>query len=175
VQHHQTRLVRSAQAIAFAGVASISALPLLREAPAAAADAGGFAALAGMWTGDGTVSLQDGTKTRIHCRAQYVVTDVGHTVLQSLRCGSDTDEIHINVHITDRGGSLSGSWTEEPHDVSGTLTGRLSGDALSINVAAGRAFSAHMSVLISGRSQSVEIKPNGIKVTDISVSMSKTP
>ena len=175
MRHPESRLARSPQPVAFAVVASILSLPVLPEAPAVAADPGAFAALNGLWTGDGTVSRQDGTKTRIHCRAQYVVTDNGTVLQQSLRCGSGADEIHVNTHINDRGGSLSGSWMEEPHNLSGTLSGKVIGDTLSINVAAGGAFSARMSVITSGRSQSVEIKPNGIKVTDIKVSMSKAP
>ena len=161
------------QAIAFVGTVSILPVPGLPFALAAAADPDGFAVLEGLWTGDGTVSHQDGTKTRIHCRAQYVLADKGTTLEQSLRCGSGTDEVHINAHIDDRGGSLFGRWTEDPDNASGSLSGKVIGDTLSINVAAGHAFSAHMTVVTSGRSQSVEIRPDGIKVTDIKVTMSK--
>jgi len=119
------------------------------------------------------MSLQNGTKERIRCRAQYVVTENGTNLQQSLRCDSDTDQIRINAHINDHGGSLSGGWAEEVHNASGSLRGSAHGDTLSINVASGSAFSAHMSIVTAGGRQSVDIRPKGIGVTDVSVTMTK--
>jgi|SRR6516165_4219244 len=109
----ERKLARSARAVAFACTASIWSLSVPPHAAAAATGPGALAALSGVWTGGGTMSLQNGTKERIRCRAQYVVTENGTNLQQSLRCDSDTDQIRINAHINDHGGSLSGGWAEE--------------------------------------------------------------
>jgi hypothetical protein len=169
---HEWSVGRSARAVAFATVASIVSLPALALS-AAAADPGAFAPLAGVWTGSGTLALQNGTKERMRCRAQYVVTNSGGNLQQSLRCDSDTYHFHVNAYVNDKGGSLSGSWTEETRNASGTVSGRSSGSTLSISVSAGGAFSAHMTVTTSGGGQSVDIKVKGSDITDVSVRMSK--
>ena len=59
------------------------------------------------------------------------------------------------------------------NNASGSLRGSAHGDTLSINVASGSAFSAHMSIVTAGGRQSVDIRPKGIGVTDVSVTMTK--
>jgi hypothetical protein len=154
-------------------VASIVSLPALSPVANAAADGGAFAALSGVWTGGGILSLENGTKERMRCRAQYVVADNGTHLTQSLRCDGDNYHFHVNAFVTDKGGSLSGNWTEETRNASGTVSGRSSGSTLSINVSAGGAFSAHMTVATSGSGQSVDIKVKGADITDVSVKMGK--
>lgn len=173
MRFHEWSVGRSMRAVAFAAVASIISLPALSPVPAFAADPGGFTPLSGVWTGSGTLSLQNGTKERLRCRAQYVVTDNGNNLQQSLRCDSDTYHFHVNAYVNDKGGSLSGNWTEETRNASGSVSGRVSGNTISVNVAAGGAFSAHMTVVTSGTSQSVDIKVKGSDITDVSVRMSK--
>src|ERR1700756_5278628 len=89
MRFHEWSVGLSARAVAFAAVASIVALPALSSAASAVGDPGGFAPLSGVWTGGGVLSLQNGTKERMRCRAQYVVTDNGANLQQSLRCDSD--------------------------------------------------------------------------------------
>lgn len=172
MQFHERSVARSAQALAFAAAASIVSLTALAPV-AAAADPGPFGPLSGVWTGGGTIALQNGTKERLRCRAQYVVTNDGSNLQQSLNCSSDTYKFQVNAYVNDKGGSLSGNWTEVTRDVTGTVSGRASGGQISISVSAGSAFSAHMSMVTSGGSQSVEIKPKGTDITDVSVRMSK--
>ena len=174
MRFHEWSVGRSVGAIAFAAAASIVSLLALSPSPvAAAADPGAFAALSGVWTGGGTLSLQNGTKERIRCRAQYVVSNNSTTVTQSLRCDSDNYHFHVNAFVNDKGGSLSGNWTEETRNASGTVSGRASGGTLSINVSAGGAFSARMTVATAGSGQSVDIKVKGSDITDVSVKMGK--
>jgi hypothetical protein len=174
MRFHEWSVGRSASAIAFAAVVSIVSLPVMPPIAAAAADPGALAPLAGLWTGSGAITLQNGTKERLRCRAQYVVTENATNVQQSLRCDSDNYHFHVNAYVNDNGGSLSGNWTEETRNVSGSISGRASGNALSINVAAGSAFSAHMSVITSGASQSVDLKVKGADISDVNVKMGKS-
>ena len=173
MRFHEWSVGRSVGAIAFAAAASIVALPALSPGAAAAADPGAFAALSGVWTGSGTLSLENGTTERLRCRAQYVVTENNTNLTQSLRCDGDTYHFHVNAFVRDKGGTLSGNWTEETRNASGTVSGRASGGTLSISVSAGGAFSAHMTVATAGSGQSVDIKVKGADITDVSVKMGK--
>ena len=165
-------IARSAQAGAFAAAVSLASLFAFAPAPAAA-EAGPFAALGGLWTGGGTISLENGTKERLRCRAQYVITNEGNNLQQSLNCDSVTYHFHVNAYVNYKGGALSGNWTETTRNATGSISGKASGGKIFVNVAAGKAFSAKMNMVTTGNSQSVNIKPTGTDVTDITVSVSK--
>jgi hypothetical protein len=172
MRFHERSVARSAQAIAFAAAASI--VSVSAWAPVAtAADPGPFTALAGVWTGGGTISLQNGTKERLRCRVQYVVTNEGTNLQQALNCSSDTYRFQVNAYVNEKGGSLSGNWTEVTRNVSGGISGRAEPGKILISVAAGNAFSARMNLVTSGSSQSVDIRPKGSDITDVSVKLSK--
>ena len=49
-----------------------------------------FAGFDGAWSGNGTVSLSDGSTERRRCRADYKVNDTGLVLKQTLRCASDS-------------------------------------------------------------------------------------
>jgi hypothetical protein len=173
MQFHESGVTRSTRAVALAAAMLVASLPALNWA--AAAESGPFAPLDGVWTGSGTVSLQNGTKERLRCRAQYVITSGGSNLQQSLKCDSDTYHFHVTAYVNEKGGNLSGNWTEETKNVSGSISGKASGSQLSVSISAGSAFSARMSVVTSGSSQSVSIKPKGdTDITDVSVKMSRS-
>jgi len=165
-------IARSAQAFAFAAAVSLASLSAFAPAPAAA-EAGPFADLGGVWTGGGTISLENGTKERLRCRVQYVVTNEGNNLQQSLNCDSATYHFHVNAYVNYKGGSLTGNWTETTRNATGSISGKASGGKIFVSVAAGSAFSAKMTMVTTGNSQSVGIKPKGTDVTDITVSVSK--
>src|SRR5256885_12689 len=103
MRFRDTPICRSAS-----GHASASARPSLPPVAAAAAS-GPFAALAGIWAGGGTISLQNGTKERLRCRVQYVVTQEGNNLQQALSCSSDSYKFQVNAYVNVKGGSLSGN------------------------------------------------------------------
>jgi len=172
MQFTEPGVVRSARALAFAAAVSFASLPALLPAPALA-DTGSFEALAGVWTGGGTLATKDGTKERIRCRAQYVVTNGGTNLQQSLKCDSDTYHFHVTAYVNDKGGNLSGTWTEETRNASGSVSGKASAGKIFVSVSAGSAFSAKMTMITTGNSQSVTITPKGTDITNVSVTVSK--
>jgi hypothetical protein len=146
--------------------------------PAMAAGGGPFSALEGVWTGSGTISHQNGKKEGLRCRAQYITTNDGTNLQQALRCSTDSDAFQVNSYLNLKGGSLSGNWAEVTRNVTGTLSGKAGAGKLLITVAAGSAFSANMTMISTGSSQSVDIKPvilkvKGIDITDLSVKLSR--
>src|SRR5476649_854296 len=86
------------------------------------AQSGPFAGMAGSWTGGGTVTLDDGSKERIRCRASYSVG--GASMNMTLTCASDAYKFNLQANVVDQGGTISGTWSESSRGVSGNLQGR---------------------------------------------------
>jgi hypothetical protein len=134
-----------------------------------------FADFDGIWSGAGTLSLADGTKERVRCRNQYLVTRDGSNLQQALRCSSDRYEFHVNTYVdADETGVLSGSWTEMTRNITGRINGRVDGNRVTVTVGAGGAFSATMTIVTTGNRQSVRIEPTGMDVTLVSVQLRKS-
>ena len=73
-----------AQGIRAAGVGAVLMLSL----SASYAQSGPFAGFNGVWSGNGTVALSDGTTERIRCKADYKVDGTGLGLKQNLRCAA---------------------------------------------------------------------------------------
>src|ERR1043165_6782213 len=86
------------------------------------AQSGPFAGMAGNWAGGGTVTLDDGSKERLRCRASYQVA--GASMNMTLTCASDAYKFQLSANVVDQGGAVSGTWSESSRGVSGTLQGR---------------------------------------------------
>ena len=75
---------------------------------------GPFFGLSGFWSGAGTVTMTNGVTERIRCKATYAVNATGKSVQQTLRCASDSYRVEISSNVISDGGSLSGSWADDP-------------------------------------------------------------
>src|SRR3954471_23426123 len=115
-------MMRSGLRSAILTVAACAAALLFGSA--SHAQYGPFAGMAGVWSGGGTVTLDDGSTERIRCRATYAVGAGGNGLNQSLTCASDSYRFNLSTNVVARGGSLSGSWSESSRNISGTLEGR---------------------------------------------------
>ena len=114
-----------------------------------------FAPLAGNWAGSGTVTLDDGSRERIRCRATYRVA--GANMEMTLTCASDAYKFNLAANVVDRGGVISGNWSESSRNVSGTLEGRGGGGNFQVLAAAG-GFNANISLATRGNRQSVSMR-----------------
>jgi hypothetical protein len=119
------------------------------------AQSGAFAGLAGVWSGGGSVTLDDGSIERIRCRASY---DVRAGVVQSLTCASDSYRFNLASNVTARGSSLSGTWTESSRNINGNLEGSGSNGNFQV-IASAPGFTANLSIRTNGDKQSVVIRP----------------
>jgi hypothetical protein len=136
-----------AAAVLFGASASIS--PVLAQA------GGPFAGMAGNWAGGGTVTLDDGSRERLRCRASYGVA--GAQMTMTLTCASDAYKFQLNANVVDQGGAVSGSWSETSRNISGTLQGR--GGGGNFDVVAGTAgFNANISLRTTGNKQSINMR-----------------
>ena len=141
-----TRRLLMAAAVLFAGA--------IADSPVHAAS-GPFAALAGTWNGGGTVTLDDGSKERLRCRASY--EPAGPSMNMTLTCASDAYKFQLVANVVDQGGGISGSWTETSRAVSGTLSGRGAGGNFEVTASAAT-FNANISLRTVGNRQSIVMR-----------------
>jgi hypothetical protein len=113
--------------------------------------------LAGVWSGGGTVTLDDGSTERIRCRATYAVGGGGTGLNQSLTCASDSYRFNLAGNVVSQGGALSGTWSESSRGINGSLEGRGANGNFQL-IASAPGFSANLSVTTRGNRQSVVIR-----------------
>jgi hypothetical protein len=133
------------------------------------AQSGPFAGLAGSWNGGGTVTLDDGSKERIRCRATYQVG--GANMTMTLTCASDAYKFSLSANVVDQGGAVSGTWSEAGRGVSGTLQGRGGGGNFEV-VASTAGFNANISLRTAGNKQSIGMRADS-QFRSAAISLSK--
>lgn len=134
--------------------------------------ADGFSALAGSWSGGGTIQMTNGNTEKLRCRANYNVGGGGASVTQDLRCASDSYRVDIQSNVALNGSAIVGTWTETSRGVSGRISGRLSGSDITAQIAS-PTFAASLSIGTRGASQSVSIRVNGGDVSSVSLALKK--
>jgi hypothetical protein len=139
---------------------------------AISAETAPFAGMAGVWSGSGSISLEDGSKERIRCKATYAVSSEGNGLNQSLLCASDSYKFELKSDVIAKGGTLSGTWAETTRNVSGTLEGRAGNGKFNVIVSA-PAFTATLTMTTNGNKQNVAISSEGaFKGANIALSRS---
>jgi hypothetical protein len=147
--------------------AAAFAVAMLAVSPSHA-QSGPFAGMAGTWSGGGSVTLDDGSRERIRCRATYRVGGVN--MAMSLTCASDAYKFNLQADVVAQGSAIAGNWTESSRGISGNLQGRGGGGNFQV-AASAAGFNANLSMRTSGNKQSVSIRAdNGFREANISLS-----
>jgi hypothetical protein len=131
-----------------------------------------FRAMAGSWSGGGTISMANGDQERLRCRASYDVATTGNELNLNLRCASPSYNFDLTSAAQYRGGEISGSWSEASRNASGSLSGRAIGDHVDV-AARGQNFAANLSLTTRGNRQSISIHPAGSDVRVVSLSLER--
>ncbi len=131
-----------------------------------------FAALAGNWSGGGTIALTGEIKENIRCRAAYNYGKANNSLALTIRCASDNYKFELSANVAERGGQFSGQWSEAAYKVSGTITGRVNGGRITA-VARGDSFTAALAVNTSGNRQSVTITPEATYIISVQIGMGR--
>jgi hypothetical protein len=153
------------QAIMAVGVSAT----LMLSVSAGHAQASPFAGFNGAWSGNGTVSLSDGTTERIRCRAIYKVDNSGLALRQSLKCASDSYKFELSSNVTSQGDRIIGTWSEAGRNINGNLQGTAGGGQIDVFVEAA-GFAATLNVVTRGNKQAVSISSKG-EIRAVSISM----
>lgn len=149
---------------AFAGFA------LLACGAAHAAAETPFTAMAGSWSGSGTITLANGVKEQIRCRANYDVS--GSNLALTIRCASASYKFELQSNVAHSGGAISGTWAEMTHRVGGTISGSASGNRINARVEG--VLSAMLSMSTSAGKQSISIEAPGMEMSRVAISLSKS-
>ncbi len=154
-------------------LAAGAALVVSMWSGASYAQAGGpFAGLAGVWSGAGTVTLDDGSTERIRCRATYAVGAGGNGLQQTLTCASDSYKFNLSSNVMAQGPAISGTWSESSRNIHGAIEGRSAGGVVQV-IASAPGFTANISLTTRGNRQSVVIRAEGqFKSASISLARS---
>lgn len=114
--------------------------------------------MAGNWKGGGTVTLDDGSKERLRCRATYTVP--GSSMLMVLTCASDAYKFDLRADVTAAGNNVTGTWSETSRNVGGSVSGHGSGGSFQV-VAVAAGVNANISLRTAGSKQSITIRSEG--------------
>jgi hypothetical protein len=131
-----------------------------------------FLAMAGAWSGGGTLTMAGGTQERVRCRASYDVAERGENLTLNLRCASDSYNFDLAGDVAYRGGAISGSWREAAHNAAGSLSWHASGDHV-VAAANGNNFAASLSLTTHGNRQSIAMRPQGAEVNGVSITLNR--
>lgn len=134
--------------------------------------AGPFAPFLGSWKGSGQVTVNDGHKERIACRATYTASESGQALTQSLVCAGDSYRFQVQSYVEATGRNLLGHWEEESRNVAGQFSGQLTGGLFVGNIV-GPTFTAQMSLNATDRQQVVDIKPQGASFSSVDIVLSR--
>jgi hypothetical protein len=114
-----------------------------------------FAGLAGVWSGPGTVTLDDGSNERIRCRATYRVN--GPNLEMALTCASDAYRFNLQAAVVAAGGEVSGTWSETTRNVGGNIQGRGGNGNFQLTAEAA-GFNASISLRTAGNKQQIAMR-----------------
>ena len=131
-----------------------------------------FAAMAGSWSGGGTLSLSNGSRERLRCRAHHSVSQSGRALALSIRCASDSYRFDLTSAIVHRRGRIYGRWNEASNGISGTVAGRVAGGRIRA-VAKSNSFTAGLAITARGDRQSVTITPRETFISRVSIGLRK--
>jgi len=129
-----------------------------------------FTALAGLWSGGGTLNTSDGQQEQLRCRAHYSVAPDGTELRLNLRCASASYNFNLAGDVEERGGEIHGSWSESTRNASGTISGRAVGDRIEA-AAVGQSFSANLSLTTRRNRQAVFIRPQRANITSVALTL----
>ena len=137
------------------------------------AETGPFSELSGDWSGSGAVSLGNGTKERLQCRATYSTNAEGNNLQQRLRCASDSYRFELNGDVAYQAGQVSGTWSETSRNMSGTISGRAKTGEFEV-VVNSPSFSANLTLTTRADQQSIVVTaPPGGELVGASITMAR--
>jgi hypothetical protein len=154
-----------------AAKAAVIGATLLLSASAGHAQSGPFAGFDGSWSGNGTVSLSDGSTERIRCKADYKVNGNGLGLKQNLHCASDSYKFDLSSEVTSNGDRISGNWSERSRNIFGNLQGTAGGGQIDVFVEAA-GFAASLTLTTRGNKQTVQISSKG-EIRGVNITMTR--
>ena len=129
-----------------------------------AAKTGSIDALAGRWTGMGTVTWKNGQQRPYACVVTYYLTEGGAAVKQLLKCqdghGSGDVKLDLRTAMKVNGDQISGRWEDRLYSLEGDVTGKVTATGFEAH-ATHALFQAKLEIAMTTTcQQSVKIRPS---------------
>jgi len=131
-----------------------------------------FAAMAGSWTGGGSIELTGDIKENLRCRATYNHGAANNSLALNIRCASDNYKFELTSNVVERRGQISGTWSEAAYKVSGQLSGRLQGNHISAT-ARGDNFTSDLAVTTTANRMLVTMTPQATYVIAVKMAFNR--
>ncbi|MCB1463674.1 MAG: hypothetical protein KDJ90_14905 [Nitratireductor sp.] len=163
--------VRVRQAIrkCLASVLGLSILALFATASYAAPVINPFAPLIGKWGGSGIMTMDDGSRERIACDADYSGNAI--QLRLSIRCKSGERDIRMSARLSSNAGRLLGFWEESYFKAAGAIAGVASDTKLDFTVSGNVA--GKMIVNYSRSRQSVLITTQAVPLRSLKIDLKR--
>ena len=140
-------------------------------APAMAASSNPFVTLAGVWSGSGTARFDNGKTESLRCKGYYTNNGNPHDLGLSIRCANASSKVELRANLVDNNGSVSGTWEERTYNQSGSVSGRVTANRMTLSITGG--ITGTMTVAINGSSHSVTVATSGPSFKGVHISMSR--
>ncbi len=132
-----------------------------------------LARLVGSWSGNGTITMNDGTRERIRCRASYKADGAGGADTDiDLRCASDSYKFELSAQVVYRDGQISGNWNESTRGVAGNISGTAKPGRIDVR-AVGQTFAALLTITTRSDSQAVSIRSPGSTMQEVAITLAR--
>jgi len=131
-----------------------------------------FAAIAGNWSGGGTISLTNDINEKLRCRAHHSFRQNNGSLALSIRCASDNYKFELTSDVVERRGQISGQWSEAAYKASGTISGRVAGNRI-VAVARSDSLTTDVSVTTNGNRQTIVITPEKTYVIKVQIALAR--
>ena len=145
-------------------------LSMAGPAPAA----GLFTGFPGEWAGTGDVTMTDGSRDRIKCKASYSAGPSGQALNINVNCASDSYRVNIIANVVAQGETFSGTWRETTRQVSGDVTGRVPAAGQYQASLQGTGFGIELAATSNGKVQAITINAQGTDVQNVRISLRKS-
>jgi hypothetical protein len=131
-----------------------------------------FAAMAGSWTGGGTIELTGEIKENLRCRANYTYGAAASSLALSIRCASDNYKFELTSNVVERRGQISGTWSEAAYKASGQISGRVSGNHIAA-LARSDTFTSDLAVTTTANRMMVTMTPKATYVIAVKMAFNR--
>lgn len=158
--------------VAVTAALSLALLAATAGAQAQRSGAGPFGDVVGSWSGNGTVSLANGSNERIRCQAAYGLGNDPNNLRTALRCASDSYKFELNSDVVHQGGSISGAWRETTRNLSGQVSGTAKPGEVAAKIE-GPGFSGTFTVSTRGDKQSVTMRAPESELAGVTIALSR--
>lgn len=129
--------------------------------------------LSGSWSGTGKATFEGGKSERLSCRAYYRGPRGENDHSFSIRCASASAKVELRASLSLKGSAVRGRWEERQHNATGALSGRVSSEAMRLDIKG--SVSGGLSVILNGKNRhSVSLRSTGTALQSVDIGLRRT-